>query len=104
MKLVPVSVESPASVPLNLIEHSESRCKASQGEDTSPSVERQPSDSPLKQLLIQKALRKIAGHGLCGREHVSQFFRTEQDAFGFRRAVQTGFSDQLGFLEADLLQ
>src|SRR3972149_4406711 len=33
-----------------------------------------------------------------------RFFRTEQDAFGFRRTVQTGFSDQLGFLEADLRQ
>jgi hypothetical protein len=40
-------------------------------------------------------LRSISG---------GRFFRTEQDAFGFRRAVQTGFSDQLGFLEADLRQ
>jgi len=70
MNLNLVALESTPFVPSHLTFHSELKRKDAHGTDSCASAERRPSDSPLRQLLIQKALRKIADHGLFGREHV----------------------------------
>jgi site-specific recombinase XerD len=73
MNFNPVSLESTPFVPAHVTSHSALKLKDGHGTDSCVSAERRTSDSPLRQLLIQKALGRIADHGLFGHEHVSQY-------------------------------
>jgi site-specific recombinase XerD len=73
MNFESVSVESPCLVPSQASSPGELKRKTDFGNDGREVSDPNVSDGLLKQIMIEVALEKIAGHSLCGGDHVRQY-------------------------------